>query len=1201
MPELTIALDCPFCRPEAKRLIFRARSVIALWDAYPVTEGHALVIPLRHVASWFNATRDEQLEIIQAIDQVKAEIECRHAPAGYNIGMNIGKTAGQTVPHLHVHVIPRYPGDLPDPRGGVRHVIPARGNYLKPTAPPVSDAGELGLGSALIQGGIEDPLLPHLLEQLNGATAVDIAAAFVLESGVRLVQEHLQDLLDRGGRLRILTGDYFGVTEPEALRHLMDLDEGQGSTHLRIFQTTGLSFHPKAYLFRRPEDDGIAFVGSSNLSKTALQQGVEWNYRVVRSTDRQGFLDVVEGFDALWGHERNHDLSHEWIDGYQARRTRAAPMDVGVPAEPITAPVPHSIQIEALDALKKTREAGNSAGLVVLATGLGKTWLSAFDSRGHRKVLFVAHREEILRQAMGTFRRIRPMAKLGYYTGQERTPDADVLFASIQTLSRQEHLHVFEPDAFDYVVVDEFHHAAAATYRRVIGHFAPRFLLGLTATPERTDGADLLALCGDNLVYRADMPEGIRRGLLSPFNYFGVPDAVNYENIPWRSTRFDEEALTLAVATQERAENALEQLERRGQSRTIAFCVSQRHADFMAEYFRKAGRRAEAVHSGENTAPRALSLERLEAGELDIVCAVDMFNEGVDLPQVDTILMLRPTESRVLWLQQFGRGLRQRENKTLHVIDYIGNHRIFLTKIKAMFELGNSHREVAFMLEQIQAGTAEMPPGCSVTYDLEVIEILRGLIRTSSNVVEQLEQFYGEHKATHGVRPLGREVHFEGYNLRSVRRSGHDSWLDFVRVMGDLSEEEEEACRRLGAFFREIESTAMTMSYKMLVLMAMLDADALPGKISLEQLTEQFAVIARRHAVARNEVGARLDNPAALSQMLRQNPINAWTRRKGPDGQPYFRFDGRELSSTFSIPDHLRTTAHELLSELVEWRLAEYMDRGGKQKEAAEFLCSVEQDGASPEQDAGTRRVALRLPDREKAPDLPHGWREINVEGEVLHALFEEKVIRIVSQDGEAANFLPSLVADWFGQSRGGGTPFPSDARVLFRSEGDVYVPKPVDSGFAASDGPIPWAKYNRAEAMEAVKIEPVGREMQTGIIKRPGRLVFFVTLDKKGHAEEFQYQDRFVSPELFSWESQNRNTQAGTIGQAIRGQQTGDTTVELFVRRRAKTRGVSEPFYYAGELQFEWWEGEKPIKVSWKLRTPVPPSLKKELGVMGE
>ena len=232
----------------------------------------------------------------------------------------------------------------------------------------------------------------------------------------------------------------------------------------------------------------------------------------------------------------------------------------------------------------------------------------------------------------------------------------------------------------------------------------------------------------------------------------------DYRNIPWRSTRFDEEALTTAVATLSRAENALEQLERRGGRKALAFCVSQRHADFMANFFRTRGKRVESVHSGQTSAPRTRSLERLQAGELDIVCAVDMFNEGVDMPDLDTVMMLRPTESKILWLQQFGRGLRLSDpSKRLKVIDYIGNHRTFLLKPQTLFNLPAGDQNVQNLLEKIQAGTADLPPGCHVTYDLKSIEILKGLLRVSRSPAESLKTYVHDFVALHGVRPTALE------------------------------------------------------------------------------------------------------------------------------------------------------------------------------------------------------------------------------------------------------------------------------------------------------------------------------------------------------------------------------------------------------------------------------------------------------------
>ena len=279
---------------------------------------------------------------------------------------------------------------------------------------------------------------------------------------------------------------------------------------------------------------------------------------------------------------------------------------------------------------------------------------------------------------MQVFRRIRPTARIGRLAGEQRETSADLVFASVPTLGRIPHLSRFRPDDFDYIIIDEFHHAAAGTYRRVIDYFQPKFLLGLTATPDRTDGADLLTLCQENLVFEANIRDGIEGGQLCPFHYFGVADDIDYNNIPWRNAQFDITELTAAIATEARARNSLEQLRKHGGRRCIAFCCSQRHADFMAEFFIREGLRAAAVHSGPNSAPRATSLEKLRDGELDVVFAVDMFNEGVDVPSIDTVLMLRPTKFTIIWLQQLGRGLRISDDKErLIVIDYIGNHRAF--------------------------------------------------------------------------------------------------------------------------------------------------------------------------------------------------------------------------------------------------------------------------------------------------------------------------------------------------------------------------------------------------------------------------------------------------------------------------------------------------------------------------------------------
>ncbi len=437
----------------------------------------------------------------------------------------------------------------------------------------------------LLTGGPIHPFLPALRTSIANATEIDFAVAFVKTTGLRLLLPDLQVALSSGEdgshspvRVRFLTSDYLDVTDPDALRLLMLL-QAHGA-QVRVFQTAGSSFHLKAYLFTHAAIEGAlsgtAFIGSSNISRQALTDGLEWNYRVTYPSD-DGFLEARNRFEELFRHPSTVELSDAWIDRYEARRVPPQ-LDIAPGSgEKEAPPNPTPIQVDALQALADTRAEGYSRGLVVLATGLGKTWLAAFDAQqiGARRVLFIAHREEILNQAAETFLRIRPSARVGFYQGQTRDAQMDIMCASVQTLGRAEHLTRFAPQHFDYIVVDEFHHAAAPTYRKLLMHFAPQFLLGLTATPDRTDQSDILTFCDDNLVYSCNLFDGISANLLAPFHYFGIWDeSVNYKEIPWRNGRFDPEQLTNKLATMARARHALKQWKDKAQWLSVSPSVT---------------------------------------------------------------------------------------------------------------------------------------------------------------------------------------------------------------------------------------------------------------------------------------------------------------------------------------------------------------------------------------------------------------------------------------------------------------------------------------------------------------------------------------------------------------------------------------------------------------------------------------------------
>ncbi|MDX6752331.1 DUF3427 domain-containing protein [Geminicoccaceae bacterium 1502E] len=765
--------------------------------------------------------------------------------------------------------------------------------------------------ATLITGGV-DHLFDTLIKHIDGSRDVDLAVAFALESGVAMLEPYLEDLLDRGGALRIVVGDYLDISEPAALRRLSDL---RGRVSANVYETGGGSFHPKAWFFRAADRSGAAIVGSSNLSRTALTTGVEWNLRTVAARDWQ---PALAAFEALLLAPQVKPLTPDWIDSYVKRRRHAQlpTFARAVVAEdvPLDRPEPHEIQREALVALGQSRAAGHRAGMVVLATGLGKTWLSAFDSAGFDRVLFLAHREEILHQAVATFRRIRPEARFGLFTGQAKT-EGELLFASIQTLGRPEHLQRFDPQAFDYIVVDEFHHASAASYRQLIDHFRPKFLLGLTATPDRTDGADLLMLCGDNLVYRCDLFDGIGRGYLSPFHYYGVADDIDYEHIPWRSHRFDEEALTRALATQARAQNALEQFNGKRKGPAIGFCVSRRHAEFLAHYFSNAGLRAVAVHSGADSAPRTSSLEALRRGELDILFAVDMFNEGVDVPQIGTVMMLRPTESAILFLQQLGRGLRKAENKVLKVIDYIGNHRSFLTKARTLLAAGDGDRSTSRRLDELLAGTMKLPPGCSITYELAVIEFLRRLLPARAGQ-EEGEAWYRAFVLRERRRPQAVEFARAGFD---PSKSGHGTWLDFVR---DMSDAVPRSGQTFAALLKMIEITPFESAVQLAAI------STIVAEVAVDRL-DHVAVSQALGATA-FRLGARLD----IDGTAASDAFAFWART------PHVRVADHRLDLARGGD---REGLIELVDELVTWRLSTIRDvksQTGVTEESSAFQIS---------------------------------------------------------------------------------------------------------------------------------------------------------------------------------------------------------------------------------------------------------------------
>lgn len=870
----------------------------------------------------------------------------------------------------------------------------------------------------LVTGADNNRFLPQLCSAIARADDIDLAVSFVKIIGLRLLLPDLQLALSRDAspaRVRIVTSDYLDITDPAALRLLMLLQERGGQ--VRVFQAAGTSFHLKAYLFTRFAAhrmlSGTAFIGSSNISQQALTDGLEWNVRVDYPGD-QGFIEARARFEEVFRDARTVALSDDWIAAYDKRRHPPSHALAIGSEETEPPPVPTPFQSEALAALAATRRAGHGRGLVVLATGLGKTWLAAFDAvQMHaRRVLFIAHREEILGQAAHTFARILNSARIGFYKGQARDMQVDVLCASVQTLGRRAHLERFSPDHFDYIIVDEFHHAAAPSYRRLLDHFQPRFLLGLTATPDRTDQSSILSLCDDNLVYRRDLFAGIEAGLLAPFHYRGIRDAaVDYREIPWRNGRFDPEELTNQLATRARARHALKHWREHALQRTLAFCVSIRHANYMAEQFVRAGIAAAAVYGGSDLS-RGEALQQLTDGRLQILFSVDLFSEGVDLPAIDTILMLRPTESTILFQQQLGRGLRKADGKEhVVVLDFVGNHRIFLERVRQLLSFARSTVGLDRFLDD--PASAELPAGCFLNIDLDAIDLLRTLLPRGVNVVQRA---YRAFTLGHDRRPTIGEFYRMSYSP-ALLRSNHASWFDFVASERGLNDAEQHCLDSARDWFRELETTAMTKSYKMILLQTLIEADALADGLPLDTLARKcFATLDRSPDLRRDLAGvrdfpdSRNPDPKRWLAYWNRNPVRAWcSARRG--GSAYFQIEHDRLVPRLPIPTAHADTFAEMTHELVDYQLAQYRRRLQAVSNSESFDCKLLWNRRDP---------ILKLPPRSTHSNMPRGETAVTLpNGEAWTFRLQQAFCNVARPVGTDRNTLPDLLRHWFGLSAG--------------------------------------------------------------------------------------------------------------------------------------------------------------------------------------
>ena len=691
--------------------------------------------------------------------------------------------------------------ETPDdaPSGGVRQLLslsspPTPGRHrIDVTRRPSTPLAE----AALLTNAPGEPTIgSELRHELATCDEVDLLCAFVMWPGLRLLEAELRDARDRGVPFRVVTTTYLGGTERAALDRLVR-DYG---AEVRVqYDARRARLHAKAWLFRRHSGFDTAYIGSSNLSRAALLDGIEWNVRLSRigtPTLLDKFLATFETYwnsDSFGSYDPETDrdkLDDALADARGARTGSAAITLSGLELRPY--PYQQAI-LESLESERTNHD--RHRNLVVAATGTGKTVMAALDYRNLARaagkqpnLLFVAHRREILQQSLRTYREAMVEANFGeLYVDGARPERWHHVFASVQALS-QYGVENIPAGHFDVVVVDEFHHAEAPTYRRILDHLQPRELLGLTATPERGDGTDVRALFGGRTAAELRIWDAINQGLLSPFHYFGISDNTDLTQVAWSRGRYDEGALSrLYTGNDARAAVVVKEVRDKisapHRMRALGFCVSVDHAHFMADRFNRAGIPAVAISGQTASAERTQALADLRAATTNVVFAADLLNEGVDIPAVDTVLFLRPTESPTLFLQQLGRGLRLAPDKdVLTVLDFVGNNR-------AEFRLDLRYRALTGATRKglerdVDRGFPFLPSGCQIV--LDQVTQANVLASVRQHLTVRWSMLIRELRA-HPTDSLPQFLDDSGAEMSQVVR-GDRSWTTLRRQAGTLGE-----------------------------------------------------------------------------------------------------------------------------------------------------------------------------------------------------------------------------------------------------------------------------------------------------------------------------------------------------------------------------------------------------------------------------
>ena len=637
-------------------------------------------------------------------------------------------------------VIDKTQSDYPDLAKRLEEIMPMKGLVN----------GELFTGKGI-------KLYTELQKEIASADEIRLMVSFIKKRGLALLLPQLKEFTNKGGKLKVITTTYMQATDFEAIKQLAALK----NTEIKItYDETSERLHAKAYLFLRDTGFNTAYIGSSNLSEQALDTGAEWNVKVTQMEQPRMMRTIMGAFDASWWAE-GYETFVDGEDDLRLKSALSGKADNEIDFSILQLIRPFDYQQEILERLQMERMVrGHWRNLVVAATGTGKTVMAASDykafadSHERARLLFIAHREEILRQSLHTFRQVLCDYNFGekWYGGEEPA-NYEHVFASKDTLNNRIDSLQLPEDYYDYIVIDEVHRVAASTYRKIINYFKPKILLGLTATPERMDGKDITEDFDGTISAEIRLDDALNKGLLAPFYYYGITDSVDYSEVAWDKGHYVASELSrIYTYNDTRTAVILHSLEHYLTNirdvRALCFCVDQQHAKYMAAKFTLCGLKADLLTS-ENAKMRTVLYNRLKKKEINYLFVVDMFNEGVDIPEVDTILFLRPTESLTVFIQQFGRGLRKAVGKShVDIFDFVGNSRAefnYTDRMRVM--LGRTSMSVA---EEMERGCPHLPLGCKMILEPKakdyIMKNIRGAIqRFTARKVNALVQNFERH------------------------------------------------------------------------------------------------------------------------------------------------------------------------------------------------------------------------------------------------------------------------------------------------------------------------------------------------------------------------------------------------------------------------------------------------------------------------